>query len=101
MGQINTTNLPVNVPDTIAAGSASRVTASPAPTSNAAADQIQSQDQLHFTKLSSVLNNWKQGTTKTRAKVGQVMSAVRSGSYQIEPQQVSRSIVNDSLITPN
>ena len=101
MGQINTTNLPVNVPDTSAAGSTNRAAASPAATSNPAADQTQSQDQLQFTKLSTVLNGWKQGATKMRAKVGQVMGAVKSGSYKIEPQQVSRSIVNDSLVTPN
>ena len=61
------------------------------------ATQQAPEDATQLTKLSSVLNGLKRGATAMRAQVMQAMSAVRSGDYNIDPLQVSRSIVLDSL----
>jgi len=55
------------------------------------------EDASQLTKLSSVLNGLKLGATQMRAHVMHAMAAVRSGEYQVDPLQVSRSIVLDSL----
>ena len=55
------------------------------------------EDASQFTKLSSVLNGLKRGATAMRAQVTQAMTAVKSGSYHVDPIAVSRSIVSDSL----
>jgi len=55
------------------------------------------EDASQLTKLSSVLNGLKLGTTQMRAHVMHAMDAVRSGDYHVDPLQVSRSIVLDSL----
>jgi anti-sigma28 factor (negative regulator of flagellin synthesis) len=34
-----------------------------------------------------------------RSQAAQVMKAVRSGTYQVDPLQVSRSIVGESLVS--
>jgi anti-sigma28 factor (negative regulator of flagellin synthesis) len=96
MGQINTTNLPQYVSD-----------ARPAATNLKAGDDVAGsaqlletnapQDDLQLTKLSSVLNSLKKGASVMRSQVGQVMTSVRSGTYQVDPMQVSRSIVGESL----
>ena len=55
------------------------------------------EDATQLTKLSSVLNGLKRGATAMRAQVTHAMAAVRSGDYHVDPLQVSRSIVLDSL----
>lgn len=94
MGQINTTNLPQYVSDT-----------RPVPTktkSSGDATTTQSQvtqppqDDLQLTRLSGAIDNLKKGSSM-RSQATQVMSSVRSGTYQIDPMQVSRSIVGESL----
>ena len=96
MGQINTTNLPQYVSDAglIAAKSQTNNetvgTAQP-PEANAP------QDDLQLTKLSGVLNSLKKGASAMRSQVAQVMTSVRGGTYQVDPMQVSRSIVGESL----
>jgi anti-sigma28 factor (negative regulator of flagellin synthesis) len=52
---------------------------------------------LQLTKLSGVLNSLKKGASTMRSQLVQVMSAVQSGSYEVDPAQVSRSIVSESL----
>jgi hypothetical protein len=62
-----------------------------------AAQQQAPEDATQLTKLSSVLNGLKRGATAMRAQVTQAMGAVRSGDYHVDPLQVSRSIVLDSM----
>jgi|SRR4051794_2504445 hypothetical protein len=55
------------------------------------------EDASQLTKLSSVLNGLKRGASAMRAQVTHAMTAVRSGDYHVDPLQVSRSIVLDSM----
>ena len=93
MGQINTTNLPQYVSDARLAGTK--------PTNNqttgSASEAASPQDEMQLTKLSSVLNSLKKGASAMRSQVAQVMASVRSGTYEVDPIQVSRSIVGESL----
>jgi len=96
MGQINTRNLPTYAPDTQGVGGKQKASESASGTA-AALEATEPQDDLQLTKLSTVLNGLKKGATAMRNQVSQVMSAVRSGSYQVDSLAVSRSIVGDSL----
>lgn len=96
MGQINSTNLPNYVPDAPRVGG--RQNPGEIASGTAAALEVaEPQDDMQLTKLSSVLNGLKKGASAMRNQVSQVMSAVRSGSYQVDAMAVSRSIVGDSL----
>lgn len=55
------------------------------------------EDASQLTKLSSVLNGLKRGASAMRAQVTHAMTAVRAGDYHVDPLQVSRSIVLDSM----
>jgi hypothetical protein len=55
------------------------------------------EDASQLTKLSSVLNGLKRGATAIRAQVMHAMVAVQSGEYHVDPLQVSRSIILDTL----
>jgi hypothetical protein len=97
MGQINSTNLPDYVSDSQTAKANVRTgneMTSSAATQHALAPQ---QDDMQLTKLSGVLNSLKKGAFAMRSQLTQVMVAVRSGTYEIDPLQVSRSIVGESL----
>ena len=59
--------------------------------------RLEQEDASQLTKLSSVLNGLKLGATQMRAHVMHAMAAVQSGEYHVDPLQVSRSIVLDSL----
>lgn len=61
------------------------------------ADEVVPQDQLQLTRLSSVLNGLQQGASVMRSQLSKALTAVRSGSYEVDPLQVSRSIVSDCL----
>jgi anti-sigma28 factor (negative regulator of flagellin synthesis) len=96
MAQINSTNLPEYVPETRLAGTKVRTNnetsgSVAAPLANAP------QDDLQLTKLSSVLNSLKRGAFAMRSQLTQVMGAVQNGTYEIDPLQVSKSIVGESL----
>jgi hypothetical protein len=52
---------------------------------------------LQLTKLSSVLNGLEHGASAMRAQVAYLMTAVKSGSYNVDPCQLSRRIVADCL----
>jgi anti-sigma28 factor (negative regulator of flagellin synthesis) len=94
MGQINTTNLPEYISDTRQAGTNSKKSGTaPAVALPASAPQ----DDMQLTKLSGVLNSLKKGASSMRSQLVQVMSAVQSGTYEVDPIQVSRSIVGESL----
>jgi hypothetical protein len=96
MGQINTTNLPEYVSEPRQAGA--KLKSSNDTASSASAPQSDGpQDALQLTKLSGVLNSLKNGASAMRTQLAQVMTAVRSGTYQVDPLQVSRRIVGESL----
>jgi hypothetical protein len=96
MGQINTTNLPQYVSDPRPAASNPKVSDELAGSSQLSILNAP-QDDLQLTKLSSVLNSLKKGASAMRSQVANVMASVRSGTYQVDPIQVSRSIVGESL----
>ena len=95
MGQINTSNMPTYVPDTQGAGGKTKV--EDASGTTAAQELNVPQDEFHGTRLGSVLSSLKNGAAAMRSQVSQVMSAVRTGSYQVDAMAVSRSIVGDSI----
>ena len=53
--------------------------------------------QVQLTRLSSVLNSLQTNAAQTRAQYVQADSKVKSGTYTIDPLEVSRSIVQDLL----
>ena len=55
------------------------------------------QDDLQLTKFSGVLNSLKKGAFSMRTQSTQVMGAVQSGTYEVDPLQVSRNIVAESI----
>jgi hypothetical protein len=97
MGEISTIN---NPPDAAANLRSTHATPHPADAINSAPKDAAQQvpdDASQLTKLSSVLNGLKRGATAMRAQVTHAMTTVRSGDYHVDPLQVSRSIVLDSL----
>jgi hypothetical protein len=54
-------------------------------------------DRAQLSKLSSVLNGLENGATMMRRQVQQAMYAVRGGTYQIDPLQLSKRIVGEAL----
>ena len=97
MGEISTINNPPDVAtDLRSAQIEHHPPGSIHPASKDAAQQAP-EDASQLTKLSSVLNGLKRGATAMRAQVTQAMGAVRSGDYHVDPLQVSRSIVLDSM----
>ena len=96
MGQINSTNLPQYVPDATPAAAKSKISSETNASSTLAGNDAP-QDDLQLTKLSGVLSSLKKGASLMRSQVAQVMTSVRSGTYQVDPMQVSRSIVGESL----
>ena len=97
MGQINTTNLPQYMSDPRPAASKAKTSTEAAAASSSLPESNAPQDDLQLTKLGGVLNSLKKGATVMRGQVAQVMTSVRSGTYQVDPIQVSRSIVGESL----
>ncbi len=96
MGKINTTNLSDYASNVRLSGKdvkASSDAASAAPALQTSVPQ----DDLQLTKLSGVLNSLKKGATSMRSQLVQVMTAVRSGTYEVDPLQVSKRIVGESL----
>jgi len=48
-------------------------------------------------RLGAVLNGLETGATAMHKRLVQVMSAVQSGTYKIDPIQLSRRIIGDTL----
>jgi hypothetical protein len=67
------------------------------PVASTAPDSV---DELQLTKLISVVNGFRRSASAVRAQVLQAMGAVRAGTYQVDPLQVSRRIVGDLLAWP-
>jgi anti-sigma28 factor (negative regulator of flagellin synthesis) len=56
-----------------------------------------SSDAVQLSKLGSVLNGLENGATLMRRHVQQAMSAVRGGTYRVDPLQLSKRIVGEAL----
>jgi len=96
MAQINTANPPQYNSDSQLTATKLK-TNSEASSSTPLSEANAPQDDLQLTKLSGVLNSLKKGASTMRNQVAQVMTSVRSGAYQVDSIQVSRSIVGESL----
>ncbi len=59
--------------------------------------QTSSPLQAQLTRLSSVLNGLQSNAATTRANYVQAYNKIKSGSYSVDPLEVSRSIVEDML----
>ena len=57
----------------------------------------QSSDGAQLSKLSSVLNGLENGASAIRRHVQQAMSAVRGGTYKVDPLQLSKRIIGEAL----
>ena len=100
MGDISTTNnVAGSQPDTMTVGP-SRNRQAPSNPAQTAQEPLPPDDDFQLTKLSSVLNGLRKGASVMRAQFVQAMNAVKSGTYQVDPMQVSRRIVGDSLAWP-
>jgi hypothetical protein len=53
--------------------------------------------QTQLTKLSSILNGLQLGATQIRSQYLNAASQVKAGTYQVDPLEISRSIVSDLL----
>jgi hypothetical protein len=60
-------------------------------------DPTESGDATQLSKLSSVLNGLEHGASAMRRHVQQAMGAVRGGTYQVDPMQLSKRIVGEAL----
>lgn len=54
-------------------------------------------EAVQLSKLSSVLNGLEGGATAIRRHVVEAMRAVRSGTYCVDPLQLSRRIIGEAL----
>ncbi|MGI8959469.1 MAG: hypothetical protein ACR2IV_06880 [Bryobacteraceae bacterium] len=50
-----------------------------------------------LSKLSSVLNGLEQGASAMRRQAQQLMRAVQSDTYEVDPIKLSRRIIGDAL----
>lgn len=60
-------------------------------------EKLDQTDGVQLTKLSSVLNGLESGAAMMRRQAQQVLSAVRSGTYRVDPMNLSKRIVRDSF----
>ncbi len=58
---------------------------------------MQNPEAFQLTRLSSVLNGLENGATAMRRHAQEAMRAVRSGTYAVDPVQLSRRIVGEAL----
>jgi anti-sigma28 factor (negative regulator of flagellin synthesis) len=65
--------------------------------SNSANDNAEAADGTQLSKLGSVLNGLEHGASRMRRKAQELMHSVRSGTYEIDPLQLSRRIIGDTL----
>ncbi len=88
-------------PDPISNLTASQIKSGTAssPQRSAQSDEVQTSSplQAQLTRLSAVLNGLQSNAALTRAQYVQAYNKVKSGSYTVDPREVSRSIVEDML----
>ena len=60
-------------------------------------DDADSPDSLQLSKLSSVLNGLEFGAQLMQQRVAETLSAIRAGTYRVDPLQLSRRIVGEAL----
>jgi len=74
--------------------------ASPASKSGSAQAATEAADGLQLSNFAGSLSKIMQSNSATRAdRVAQLTAAVRSGTYQVDPQAVSRAIVDHIVST--
>jgi hypothetical protein len=54
-------------------------------------------ETFQLTRLSSVLNGLENGATAMRRHAQEAMRAVQSGTYAVDPKQLSQRIVGEAL----
>lgn len=57
----------------------------------------QNSEGAQLSKLSSVLNGLENGASAIRRHVQQAMGAVRAGTYEVDPLQLSKRIIGEAL----
>ncbi len=67
------------------------------PATPAAENPLQDIEAFQLSKLSSILNGLEGGASAIRRHVVEAMRSVRSGTYRIDPLQLSRRIVGEAL----
>ncbi len=67
------------------------------PETSASESTVQSTDGLQLSRLSSVLNGLENGACAMRRHVLQAMRAVQSGTYKVDPVQLSCRIVSETM----
>ncbi|HEY3937658.1 MAG TPA: hypothetical protein VGL97_09520 [Bryobacteraceae bacterium] len=98
MGDISTANnLAATPQDAIRTVAPKNERAATPASAASAVEQAPADDEYQLTRLSSVLNGLRRGATVMRAQFVQAMGAVKAGTYKVDPMQVSRRIVGDSL----
>jgi hypothetical protein len=62
-------------------------------------DGLYAHDSAQLSKLSSVLNGLEGGAQVMHRQAQEAISAVRAGTYRVDPVQLSRRIVGEALRT--
>ncbi len=76
-----------------------KTTPATSPATGIPADEaLSSPLQVQLTRFSSVLSGLQKNATATRAQYVQAHNKVKSGTYKVDPTDVSRSIVTDMLL---
>jgi anti-sigma28 factor (negative regulator of flagellin synthesis) len=60
-------------------------------------DATTSSYQSQLSKLSSVLSGLQLGANKIRSQAVSTASQIKSGTYKLDPMQISKSIISDLL----
>jgi len=58
---------------------------------------VSSSDAVHLTSLGSALSAASTGMFSNQSRIETLSNIVRSGSYSVDPLQISRNIINDAL----
>jgi anti-sigma28 factor (negative regulator of flagellin synthesis) len=73
-------------------------TTKPTTTATTGSDEAESSPlQTQLTRLSAVLNGLQATAATNRTQYVQTLNKVKSGTYQVDSAEVSRSIVDDAL----
>lgn len=60
-------------------------------------DDTESPHSTQLSKLSSVLNGLESGAQLMQQRVAETLSAIQSGTYRVDPLQLSRRIIGEAL----
>jgi anti-sigma28 factor (negative regulator of flagellin synthesis) len=94
-GQQNTVSAPTEADKANRTVNSQKASASASPGSSD--DTTTSAYQSQLSRLSSVLSGLQLGANKIRAQALNAANQIKSGNYNLDPLQVSKSIVSDLL----